>query len=143
MGSTLNPQIDQEQLRRISRAHDPEEWITFVQSYVGRPEDFEAWAWKALNIPEEMLYIAPYEPPPPQADIYFLCTYHGCSKVYKNKQAREKHLRFRAGALSNANNCSVICLETSSPRSQDFYQAVAKWVRFIMSTIDRQICYPV
>ncbi|KAE9383575.1 hypothetical protein BT96DRAFT_993031 [Gymnopus androsaceus JB14] len=69
----------------------PEEWGKFVQSYDGRPEDFGTWAWKTLKIPEEMLYIAPYEPPPRQANGDFLCNYHGCVKEYTSKQGRENH----------------------------------------------------
>ncbi|KAE9400330.1 hypothetical protein BT96DRAFT_648273 [Gymnopus androsaceus JB14] len=93
----------------------PEEWQNFVDFYPGRPEDFEAWLWKALNIPVEMLYIAPYQPPSRQLNGDFLCTYHGCLNVYKNKQARENHfnvahLGFRVHCLA----CDAVLMNPNS-----------------------------
>ncbi|KAE9386697.1 hypothetical protein BT96DRAFT_1005820 [Gymnopus androsaceus JB14] len=93
----------------------PEEWGRFVQSYVGRPEDFETWAWKKLKIPEEMLYIAPYEPPPRQVNGDFLCTYHGCFNVYKNKQGRENHFNVaHLGFRAQCPDCNTVLMNQSS-----------------------------
>ncbi|KAE9391345.1 hypothetical protein BT96DRAFT_945466 [Gymnopus androsaceus JB14] len=95
----------------------PEEWVEFVQSYAG-PEEFEAWACKTLNIPKEMLYIAPYEPPPREANGKFLCKYFGCLGEYTSKQGRENHfnsahLGFRAHCL----DCNAVLMnEGSLPR---------------------------
>ncbi|KAE9400341.1 hypothetical protein BT96DRAFT_993037 [Gymnopus androsaceus JB14] len=93
----------------------PEEWGSFVQSYAGRPEDFGAWAWRTLKIPEEMLYIAPYEAPPPEANGDFFCNYHGCFNVYKTKQARENHFNVvHLGFRVPCPDCNAVLMNRNS-----------------------------
>lgn len=73
-----------------------EAWQSFVNTYHyhGKPEDFEAWVWKALAIPECILSLPSYKPPAARPNGDWPCGYHSCPKVYKTEQSRESQSNF-------------------------------------------------